>query len=126
MDGRSHLVFQGSSVHWHHYDYAAPGREQFVDKPTLFNDVPWLPTWPDEPDAENRFCDCDSSTYATLPISVPTHPTTTALTPISVRAQPSVIQQPSADNNWTLIVELTDLGSGGSFSDVVDITITYN
>lgn len=126
MDGRSQLVFQGSTVHWHHYDYAAPGREAFVNKPTTFDGVEWLPTWPDQPDAENRFCDCDSSSYETLPISVPTYPTTTTVTPVAVRAAPSVIQQATAANNWTLIVELSDLGSGGSFADVVDITITYD
>ena len=126
MDGRSQLVFQGSAVHWHHYEYAAPGREAFVTKPTVFDGVEWYPTWPDDPDAENRFCDCDSSSYETLPISVPAVPSTTTVTAVAVRAQPSVVQQASAENSWTVIVELSDLGFGGSFADVVDVTITYN
>jgi hypothetical protein len=126
LDGRSRLVFHGNSVHWHHLEFAAPGRELFVNKPTLVDRVEWFPTWPDIPNAENRDCDCDSSSYDTLPIHIPMAPTTTTVTPIAVRAQPSVIQQPSAENGWTLIVELSDVGSAGSFEDIVDITLAYD
>jgi hypothetical protein len=125
MDGRSQLVFTGHSVHWHHYQYAAPGRELFVNKPTLFDGVEWYPTWPDVPDAENRDCNCDSSTYDQLPITVPLTPTIASVTPIQVRKPPSVIQQASDANGFTLIVELTDVGASGSSDDIVDLTIAY-
>jgi hypothetical protein len=125
MDGRSQLVFSGHSVHWHHYQYAAPGRELLVNKPTLFDDVAWLPTWPDAPDGENRDCDCDSSVYDQLPITIPSVPTVTTVTPIQARVAPSVIQQASAENGYTLIVELTDVGAGGSATHIVDISIAY-
>src|SRR4051812_24476594 len=46
IDGRSDLIVVGNTAHWHHYDYAAPGREMFVNKPTLFDGVEWFPVWP--------------------------------------------------------------------------------
>src|SRR5262245_37440174 len=66
MDGRSNLIIKGTSVHWHHFQFAAPGRELFVNKPTILDTYQWFPTWPDIPDAENRDCNCDSSTYTGL------------------------------------------------------------
>lgn len=126
MDGRSRLIFNGHTVKWHHYEYAAPGREQFVNKPTKLDGVDWYPTWPDIPDAENRDCDCESSTYEDLPITMPRVPTTTTLDAIQARRAPSVIEQPSETNNYTLTVELTDIGASGSSTDIVELVIAFD
>lgn len=123
IDGRSHLIFNGTTVYWHHYQFAAPGREVFVNYPTRFNGVEWQPVWPDLPDAENRDCNCDSSTYETLPTAVPRLELPATVTVVATRRAPSVIQQPTQMNDFTLIVELSDLGAGGSAWNTLDIDV---
>src|SRR5438874_2026299 len=44
IDGRSDLILTGGSAHWHHFDYAAPGRLGGSDFPTYLDGVSWLPT----------------------------------------------------------------------------------
>lgn len=67
IDGRSQLIVQGNTVHWHHLDDAAPGCWEGANEPTYLNGIAWYPIWPDIPDPENRDCDCDSSTYVGVP-----------------------------------------------------------
>ena len=49
-------------MRWFHYDWAAPGRLGGANFPTRVNDVNGYPDWPDVPDPENRFCNCQSTT----------------------------------------------------------------
>ncbi|MBZ0288653.1 MAG: hypothetical protein K8I30_13630, partial [Anaerolineae bacterium] len=107
IDGRSQLVVQGNSVYWHHFDFAAPGRHGFVNEPTFLNTQAWFPTWPDVPDAENRDCACASSTYTGVPI-LPATGQTVGLTVVQARESVTIVQQPSQDNQYTLIVEFND------------------
>ncbi len=123
MDGRSQLIFRGTTVQWHHFQFAAPGREVFMNLPTKFDGVDWQPVWPDVPDAENRDCDCMSDTYETLPLAVPRLELQATVTAIATRKPPTVIQQPTQQNDFTLIVELTDVGVGGSAWNTVDIDV---
>ena len=123
MDGRSNLLIAGNKLHWHHYQFAAPGREAFENYPTKLDGVDWYPTWPDVPDAENRECNCDSSTYTLPASSLPSVPAMTTLTITQVRKMPSVVQEPAAANGYTLIVALTDVGAGGSSWDILDIDV---
>ena len=62
IDGRSQLILQGNTVHWHHIDFVAPGRWG-ADEPTYLNGLGWHPIWPDVPNPENGGCGCDSSSY---------------------------------------------------------------
>jgi len=126
MDGRSNLILHGTSVHWHHIQFAAPGRELFVNKPTKLDAFDWYPTWPDVPDAENRDCNCDSSTYSELPVGVPRAASMATLTVIQARKLPTILQQPTAPNDYTLIVEVTDVGFSGSSSHIIDIDVVVN
>ena len=126
MDGRSNLILSGTSARWHHIEFAAPGREQFVNLPTKLGATDWFPQWPDIPDAENRDCNCDSSVFTDLPLAIPRAPSTTKLTITQVRRMPSVLQMPSDANDYTLIVEITDVGFGGSSWDIIDIDVTPN
>lgn len=71
IDGRSQLVVSGNEVFWHHYDFAAPGRHEGVNRPTLINSETWFPEWPDIPTPENRDCDCTSSVFDQLTPSLP-------------------------------------------------------
>lgn len=128
MDGRSHLIFHDATLRWHHFEFAAPGREGGETKPTILDGVDWYPTWPDVPNPDNRDCDCDSSTHTSLPITLPHRASTTTLGVIQVRKQPSVVQQASADNDYTLIVELLDTGPGaaGATTNIVELVIAFD
>jgi hypothetical protein len=121
IDGRDELILKDRTAQWHHYQFAAPGREAFVTLPTKFDSIEWFPVWPDTPNTENRDCDCVSSIYTELPTDVPRVVGVVAsLTVNSARVAPSIKQQPSADNDYTLVVELTDVGQGGAaWNDVV-------
>jgi hypothetical protein len=137
IDGESHLYIKGNTVHWKHFIFAAPGRwdadgvTPFTYRPISFNGVDWLPTWPDLPTPENRICDAypcagvDSSS-TTLPISVPRAPSTTTLTEVQVRRSQGIVQMPSADNDYELIVLITDYMVGGATDYIVDVDVTVN
>ncbi|MBS1119727.1 MAG: exported protein of unknown function [Deltaproteobacteria bacterium] len=123
IDGRSDLILKGTTVTWMHHQFAAPGRQGFTDFPTKLDAALWLPTWPDVPDAENRDCECMSSTFAALPVGVPRAPATVTITPSQARGAPTAVQLPSASNDYTLIVELDDVGFGGSSNYVIEVDV---
>jgi hypothetical protein len=122
IDGRSHLLIQDRNVWWHHYDFAAPG-QYGETKPTIINYLMWYPNWPVE---DTWFCDCDSSIYSALPPSLPTHGSAIDLTPILVRGEVSIIQQPSLDNSYTAIVEFNDNAPiGGPGAEWYEVDISF-
>jgi hypothetical protein len=123
IDGKSNLIVKGTNVHWHHYEYAAPGREGGTNLPTVLDTVNWQPVWPDQPTAENRYCNCDSSTYSQLTIGVPRAPSTTTLSNIVKRVSITVVKEPSFANDYTLELELNDVGASGSSTYKVDIDV---
>jgi formylglycine-generating enzyme required for sulfatase activity len=109
IDGRSQLVIQGGAVRWHHLDFAAPGRHPDLreGEPTYLNGVAWCPAWPDSPDAQNRDCVCDSSLYAGIaPLAAQGQ--MVALNIDRARDRATIVQQPQAENGYTLIVEFDD------------------
>jgi hypothetical protein len=126
IDGRSWLVLQGTSVHWHHHQFAAPGREQGDMIPTKLDELDWQPEWPDQPTTENRDCNCASSTYESLPLAIPRGPSqvTLARMPGTGRRDPTVIEAPTAENDFTLTVEISDVGFTGSAIYAIDIDVT--
>ena len=121
IDGRSHLVIQDERVHWQHFTFAAPGRSQLQDVATVIEEVEWFPSWPDFPTAENRDCDCVSST-TTLKTAVP-HGAAT-VTAIASRRAPVIAQQPDPTNDFTLVVELSDEGFSGAAMQTIAIDVT--
>jgi hypothetical protein len=123
IDGRSQLIIRGALVSWHHLDFAAPGRHLFQDEPTYLNGISWFPTWPDIPDAENRDCNCSSSIYIGIP-TLAAVPQTVELENIEVvLGVVNILQQPEADNDFTLVVEFNDNPAGGS--RWYEIQLTY-
>lgn len=113
VDGRSWLILQKNTLQWYHLDYAAPGRLEFQDVPTLVNGKEWFPVWPDIPDAENRDCYCYSSTFKGV------KPVFNAkkLVEINVlqgRGVVSFVQYPAPENDNTLILEIDDNPYGGA------------
>jgi hypothetical protein len=117
IDGRSDLIVQGNSISWKHWEEAAPGRQLvYVDdgRPTYVNSVAWYPTWPDLHDAENRDCKCASSSYNPDP---PIPPMSTFLRIEQVgygcRGTCEVLQAPTVDNKFMLVVEFNDVPQNG-------------
>jgi len=126
IDGRSHLIVRGEEIYWHHYDFAAPGRHSDApggNVPTYLNEAPWYPTWPGDPpdhdpadpiDNEVRDCDCRTlDAYAIAP-PLPLETAMVAVSPIHARGPVTVIQQPNALNDYTLIVEFNDNAPSGA------------
>lgn len=109
VDGRSQLIIAGNMLHWRHLDFAAPGRhyDAEVSQPTYLNQTAWMPVWPDLPDTENRDCYCDSSSYQFIP-SLAGAEDQVRLDVVQARGAVSILQQPSAANEYTLIIELDD------------------
>jgi hypothetical protein len=126
IDGRSDAVIQGNTIDLRNLDYAAPGRWNGSNQPTTLTygsaSVAWMPSWPDQPTPENRFCDCNSSVYTGIPGRAP-HDQTVQLTIKQARYMASITQQPSAANNYTLIVEFNDDPPPGP--DWYDVVLTY-
>jgi hypothetical protein len=121
IDGRSQLILQGDAVHWHHLDFAAPGRLEGADNPTYLNWAAWYPAWPDSPDAENRDCNCDSSAYVGLqPLAMQDQ--IASLEIVRARDRVAIVQQPDAANAYTLIIEFDDGAPAGATWYEVDVS----
>jgi hypothetical protein len=128
IDGRSQLILRGDTAQWQHFDFAAPGRENFTNFPTTINAIDWYPIWPDVPDAENRDCNCFSDVFVGVAPAVPDQLMEVELEILSVvrhddptqlPGTASIVQFPGPENGFTIIVEFDDNGPGGSaFYDV--------
>lgn len=126
IDGRSDLIVNLFDVHWHHYDFAAPGTwgpSVPGNQPTFLNEQPWFPTWPQP--GFNYFCDCDSSPlyHAFLPALI-ADGSPIFVVPISARGTVSVVQQPTLSNGHTAIIEFNDNGLTGAAW--YEVSIFYN
>ncbi len=108
VDGRSQLLLRGRFAQWFHMEYAAPGRQLFSDFPTFLNGTEWLPEWPDDPDAENRDCFCESSIFESLQPALPQAETDVQLHVLLGRGLVSIIERPEEDNDFTLTLEIDD------------------
>jgi hypothetical protein len=123
IDGRSQLILRGNTAQWFHLDWAAPGRHLFRNEPTVINGVGWFPVWPDIPDAENRDCHCYSDVFTGVNPPLPLSDMVVDLRLIQSR-QTSILQLPTADNDFTLIVDFDDGPISDSFQYIVEIDIT--
>jgi hypothetical protein len=124
IDGRSDLLLSGATVQWLHLEFAAPGRHDGEHLPTLVDGVAWFPTWPDEPDDENRGCGCLSDVGTLIDPPLPQVPSVATLTAVEVRSVAAVVEQPTAANDFTTVVEVDDTGATGSDTYVIDVTVT--
>lgn len=124
IDGRSELVIQGDVLYWRHQDFDAPGRWEHgeIQQPTYLNQSPWQPAWPDIPDQTNDFCSCSSSTTVGIP-SLTRIDQQVELGIIQARGRASIVQQPQADNDYTLIIEVNDNELEGA--DWYELTLHY-
>jgi hypothetical protein len=123
IDGRSQLLLRGNTAQWHHFDFAAPGRHDFQNVPTVINGVVWLPVWPDQPDAENRDCDCVSDVFLGVEPPLPPTAAPVQLRTIRSRFDTQIVQQPTAANDFTLIIEFNDNPPGGDDFYIAEIDV---
>jgi hypothetical protein len=124
IDGRSQLILRGNTVQWHHLDFAAPGRHEFRNEPTIINNATWFPVWPDVPDEENRFCNCFSDVFKPVKPALPRQDISVNLNLLQSRDQTAIIQYPSEENGYTLIVEFDDNSFPGSDDYIVEVQLT--
>jgi hypothetical protein len=108
IDGKSRLILQGNTAQWFHISTAAPGRHQGRDLPTTINDVEWFPTWPDNPDAENRHCECFSDIFEGVDPALSRKSANYELEEVQARRPVTIFQFPEAENDYTLIIEFYD------------------
>jgi hypothetical protein len=110
IDGLSQLFVKRDRIYWQHVLHARPGRHGGGDYPTLINDYAWYPQWP-SPDP--------AGSGPSEPLVVATEFSTNAVVLVKTagRGPVSILQQPSAANDFTLIV---------SFDDALDGPDRYN
>jgi hypothetical protein len=82
----------------------------------------WIPDWSQPPPNEIRFQDY-SSIFIGLDAALPDFEQSLVLDPIQVRSGVSIVQQPSAVNDFTAIVEFNDNPPGGATT--YDLKIGY-
>jgi hypothetical protein len=123
IDGISQLILQQNTAQWFHMVHAAPGRLDLMNEPTIINDIRWFPQWPDEPDAENRDCECNSDTFTDITPQLPYSEMTVELRIIQSRSETSIVQLPSFDNDFTLIIEFNDDPPSGGEWYIIEIDV---
>jgi len=119
IDGRSQLIIRGNTAQWQHFEASAPGIPQNPSEnfPTTINSANWIPLWSGDPSNCNG---CFSSVFSGVCPGLSAVTQTVALNIIQTRDSVSIIQQPSAGNNYTLIVEFND-PSGGGFWYIIEL-----
>lgn len=129
QDGRDWLILSGSTVQWQHFDYDIPGVEGGHDDPTWItttfngitnlNSYAWYPTW------TNGASPGFSSTFANLLPSLPSQtPSNIQMQIIAARESMTLIQEPSATNAYTTIVEFDDDMQLGP--DYYEVLLSYS
>jgi len=121
IDGRDQLILKGNTAQWHHFDFAAVGRERGSDAPTLIGGIKsstdtsilWLPVWPSPPPDEIR-SEALSSVLQGLRPSIPSNGAPWQVERIFGRGAVTIVEQPTPANAFTLIVEFDDYKFGGS------------
>jgi hypothetical protein len=111
IDGRDLLILKADSLQWHHLDAAAVGRHHGANAPTIVFPYPgpseWFPAWSQPPPSEIRWEEY-SSVLGGLNPPAPTDGTPLAVQKLFGRGEVQIIQQPSLDNDYTLIVDFDD------------------
>ena len=136
IDGRSRLIVNNFRAFYHHDDFAAPGRLNYHGEcqehdpdcaqrpePTFINGDEWMPDWPGE--GENRDCHCESSEYfAPWPL-VPQSESQVSLNVIQARHVVRIVEEPSAENGYTFVIEFDDNPPGGDDWYEVEVVFDY-
>jgi hypothetical protein len=128
IDTTDYLIIRGSTLQWEHNISGSPAGTHLGDHPTVISSafdgtadmsgVSWDQVWPSPLPA-----DAFSSIFTGL---IPALPAVDGLTAsvvtISGRGTPSIFQQPTAADDYTLIVQYTDGFNGAAALDA-EITV---
>ena len=117
IDGHSRLTLSGRSARWFHIDFAAPGRHNGKNEPTIINGTKWFPRWPHP--GENRDCHCHSSTFKKVMPRVPLKADGFFFKAVSCRDSCSVRYSDSV-----LVIDFNDNPSPSDVWYEVKITLT--
>jgi hypothetical protein len=94
------------------------------NEPTIINGVKWVPTWEDsDVSPEVRLAKSKSDTFNQVEPVVAAAAMVVTLEKIRCRENASVVQQPSAENDFTTIVEFDDSRTGGA--DWYELKLTF-
>jgi Ca2+-binding RTX toxin-like protein len=121
-DGRDLLLVDDDTLQWHHLDFAAVGRHEGLNEPTVvtttvdgerrLDQQEWIPEWsappPDEIRQEER-----SSIFHGLDPRLPDAPVDVRLEVLQAREQLTILDLPSADNGYALTLDFDDNVPGG-------------
>jgi hypothetical protein len=137
IDGRDHLIIQGNTLQWKHFEWAVVGRHEPLNEPTVISTrttseaplerVEWIPEWFDlkgQPLKSYRQ-PALSSKFQGLTPPLPRKDVEVEITLLRARGDVRVEQQPSAKNDYTLIVEFNDNLAGGASTYKVRLTIKW-
>jgi hypothetical protein len=128
ISGRSRLILDDGTAQWHHYDFAAPGRENCeigdVWGATMIDGAMWFPVWPD-PDCENYFCDCDSDVFTGLKPVVPNQTMGVELQNFQGRGTVTIVEYPTRANGFRVAIEFDDNRWLGAAWYQVDLVLWF-
>jgi hypothetical protein len=100
VDGKSRLVVTPNAIRWDHLEHAKPGQWSEKNEPTYVNGYAWIPTWP-----SSSATAVESSSPLAVNLSLSG---SVEITKVAARWQVEIIQQPAADNGFTLVIEFND------------------
>ncbi len=133
IDGRSLLIFSGSSLQWQNLAWTVPGKHEGNDFPTIIGSSvngstvveQWFPVWPDGETGVQY-----SEAFALFALIPPAfaYPgpsiTGVSLTVSQARESLTIYQMPGPGNGYTLVLDFNDSGTGGSAWYRGSVTIT--
>ncbi len=123
IDGRDVLIIKDDTLQWVHYEWAAVGRHEGLDEPTIIttsldgliqmDEVQWHPEWPEEAPATIRY-GAESSVLEGLVPALPAADMITSidLDPLASRGTITLEQVATGTNSYKLHIEFNDNNYG--------------
>lgn len=121
IGGRSELIMQGNMLQWHHFKGSAPGLERAFwnygsnsNSPTIIDsnqgpNIPWVPSgWPGVL-GNGTHPESLSSVFDALTPVFPRNGLCWKLTKLSGAGTTKIVQQPKAENDYSIVIEFDDL-----------------
>ena len=132
IDGRDFLCINPTTLYWHHLDYAAVGRLNGQNLPTVLSlrhskqygqEVTWTPDWPCPPDNyECRGLQVDSSLLM-MGLTLPHKYQLKDFKVIRARGSATLYQAPGEENNYVTMIDFNDDPEGGA--DWYQVKLTF-
>ena len=127
IDGNSRFVIDGDKAWWHHVTRSQPGWDPDVPgsvSPTCVGDMLFAPGWPGA--APNQGCDCESEGLVGVPRLLAGESSVVQVLEVEgPEGAVRVVEQPSADNGYRLVLEISDARNAGAhwFEFLIDYEV---